>query len=867
MRNVSVVWCPQRAMSPDTSRSMRSMRWLLVLLGCACSSRDPQPREPMKPPIARPDAGTDVVPGLRLPAGATPLAYDVRLELDPERETFAGRVVIRTKLDAPTQKIWLHADELELAGAQVTAGGKTLAATIGPATEHEQHPISVGEPIAGEVTIEITYTGRVRDDVEGLFRQKFGTRWFLYSQAEATYARRIVPCFDEPKFKVPWRVTLVVPEGQVALANAPALRERIVDKRREITFAEMPNLPAHLFAIAVGPFTLVELGKVGKGGVPVRVAVAPRDAKRLGAMGTWVPKLVDALEQYFDQPLPLAKLDLVAVPRFFGAMENPGLITFEVTALVGNDKDPSFLRRHIRFLAHELAHQWVGNAVTPAWWDDLWLAEAFATWLDDKLSNALGALDDPALRTQLARAKALAADRQAGAKPLRRTAILTNEDIEDAFDAISYEKGAAVITMFERFIGEPTFQGVMRDYMKRSSATAQDFLSALGRVDPQIAKAFAGYLDRAGAPIVDVTLDCTTAPKLTATPRDGAAVPVCIRHPGGTVCKLATGATQLAVGTTCPAWVVGNASGRGYYQVHTVITPGPLTPAERLAYGDDRAAAVSRGEVTHTEALASIDTLLAARDPYAELAALGIAVELDRLIAEPALASWSSELARRFAKRLTPAAVWSPRSPIDFAIQEVITELVPPDQFPRATAQKSRALVDRALAAGAMTIRSTDLVYAISLAAPTGAKQLFDAIIAAAAKNTAFSDEWFEGLGYFDATFAPRAVDLVFDKRFEPDRSLAVVGTMLGRTPTRAAAWRAVHARVGELLATLGATDGAALIEATAHLCDPAQRTQVEADFTPHLTAIEGGKRALDQALASIDRCIAAATPAAAARP
>jgi alanyl aminopeptidase len=835
------------------------MRLLPLLLVCACSSRDPQPRDPTKPPSPLSDADlAEVAPGLRLPAGATPLAYDVRLELDPDRESFAGRVTIRTKLDAPTRKIWLHADELDLNGAQVVVGGKALAATIGPATAHEQYAIGVGELVSGEVTIEITYTGRIRDDVEGLFRQKFGNRWFLYSQAEATYARRIVPCFDEPKFKVPWRVTLVVPEGQVALANAPVESERVTDKRREIRFAEMPSLPAHLFAVAVGPFALVELGKVGKRGVPVRVAVAPRDAKRLGALGTWVSTLVDALEQYFDQPLPLAKLDLVAVPRFFGAMENPGLITFEVTALVGNDKDPSFLRRHIRFLAHELAHQWVGNAVTPAWWDDLWLAEAFATWLDDKLANALGTLDDPALRTQLARAKALAADRQAGAKPLRRTAITTNEDIEDAFDAISYEKGAAVITMFERFIGEPKFRGVMRDYMKRSTATAPDFLAALGRVDTGVAKAFAGYLDRAGAPIVDLTLDCTAAPRLVATPRDGAAVPVCIRHPGGTACALANGATPIAVGTTCPAWIVGNAEGRGYYQVHATITPGPLTPAERLAYGDDRAAAVARGEVTRTAALAEIDTLLAARDPYAELAALGIAVELDRLTDEAALPAWSADLARRFAKRLTPAAVWSPRSPIDFAIQEVITELVPPDRFPRATAQRSRALVDRALAAGAMTIRSTDLVYAIALAAPTGAKQLFDAIVAAAAKNTAFSDEWFEGLGYFDATFASRAVALVFDKRFDPNRSFAVIGTMLGRTPTRAAAWRAVHVRVGELLATLGHAQSAAIIEATAHLCDPAQRAQVEAAFEPHLSTIDGGKRALDQALASIDRCIAA---------
>ena len=835
---------------------------VLLIVAASCSSRDPEPREPVaKPPPPR-DApiATPGAPGLRLPAGATPLAYDLRLELDPDRETFSGRVAIRVKLDAPATKIWLHGDELEIDKASVRSGTRTLPATVSVPTEFEMHAIGFAEPLVGEVTIELSYTGHIGDDVEGLFRQKFGGRWFLYSQAEATYGRRILPCFDEPKFKVPWRVTLVVPDGQVALSNAPIASERAIDgKRREVTFAEMPALPSHLLAVAVGPFAFVDIGKVGKRGVPVRVAVSSKDIKRVGAIGTWVPKLVDALEQYFDQPMPLAKLDLVAVPRFFGAMENPGLITFEVTALVGNDKDPGFLRRHIRFLAHELSHQWVGNAVTPAWWNDLWLAEAFATWLDDKLSNALGALDDPALRTQLARAKALAADRELTAKPLRR-AIETNDDIEDAFDAISYEKGAAVITMFEQFIGDAKFRDVMRAYMAHAPiATSQDFLAALEKVDARLAKAFAGYLDRAGAPIVDLALDCSGKPRVIATPRGGAAVPICLRHPDGKTCALASGPTTIDL-ASCPAWVVGNADGRGYYHVHwkSQLAAGLLAPAERLADGEDRAAAVARGEVSHAAALVEIDALLATRDPYSELAALAIAVEVNRTIDEASLATWGADLAKRFTKRLTATAVWTPRTPIDFAARETITELVPPDRFPKPTVQRARELVDLALRLGAMNVRSTELVVAIGLAAPAGGKSLFEAIVAAAAKNTSVADEWFEGLGYFDAAFVQRAIDLVLDKRFEPDRSWAVIGTMLSRTPTRAAAWRGVHARLGELLATLGANESAMMIEATAGLCDAQQRKQVETAFSPHVSTIVNGKRALDQSLASIDRCIKA---------
>jgi len=853
---------------------VRGVVALLSVLAASCSSGDPKPREPARRPLRTTDAVSSPAkaPGLRLPAGVTPLAYDVRLELDPDRETFAGRVAIRVKLDAPARQIWLHGDELEIDKARYRAGTRSGAATVSRATEHEMHAIGLGDAVpAGEVVLELEYTGHVGDDLEGLFRQKFGGKWFLYSQAEATYARRIVPCFDEPRFKVPWRVTLVVPDGQVALANAPVASERVVDKRREVTFAEMPNLPSHLFAVAVGPFALVDVGKVGKQGVPVRVVVAPKDTKRVGAAGAWVPKLVDTLEQYFDQPMPLAKLDLVAVPRFFGAMENPGLITFEVTSLVGDDKDPSFLRRHIRFLAHELAHQWVGNAVTPAWWNDLWLAEAFATWLDDKLSNALGTLDDPALRTQLARAHALAADRELTAKPLRRE-IASNDDIEDAFDAISYEKGAAVIAMFEQFVGEEKFRDIVRAYIKRpGTATAQTFVAAFDRIDAPLAKAFAGYLDRAGVPIVDMELDCSSSPRLVASPRDHAAVPVCVRHPAGKSCVLASGPTTIAL-ASCPAWLVGNADGRGYYHVQwsapasdrkkakqSPIVPtavSQLAPAERLAHGEDRAAAIARGELTKRDALVEIDALLAARDPYAELAAIAMAVEVNRTVDEAGVASWGHELGKRFAKRLSRAATWQPRTALDFAMRDALADLVPPDRFANDTAHAARALVDRALRDGPTTIRSSELVLAIALAAPAGGKALFERIVTAAAKNTAFVDEWFEGLAYFDASFAPRAVELVLDKRFEPDRAWPIVGGMLGRTPTRDAAWRAVQARLGELLATLGAKDAAAMIEATAGLCGAHQRKQVETAFSPRVSTIVNGKRALDQALASIDRCI-----------
>src|SRR6185503_1674109 len=240
------------------------------------------------------------------------------------------------------------------------------------------------------VKLVIDYTGRVTDlsqpsgkEEQGLFRQRVADHWYLYSQAESIFARRMVPCFDEPRWKPAWRVTVIAPSGQVVLGNAPMAEERTLpDGRREVRFAEIASLASYLLAVAVGPFELIDLGRLGRGNLPVRLAVLQGDTIRTGTARKMVPKIIDALEAYVDAPLPSAKLDLVAVPDFFGAMENTGLVTFDRAILVGGNL-------LVSVVSHELAHQWFGNLVTPAWWNDLWLSEAFATWMDKRVTEEI----------------------------------------------------------------------------------------------------------------------------------------------------------------------------------------------------------------------------------------------------------------------------------------------------------------------------------------------------------------------------------------------------------------------------------------------------------------------------------------------
>ena len=619
---------------------------------------------------------TGGISGLRLPAGVRPLAYELRLEVDPDGDELVGEVTIRVRVEAPTDRVWIHAVDLDVKRATFVAASSRGALT--PVGEGEQmRAWSFGRRLGpGEVTLAFAYRGHTRGDQEGLFRQHAGGHWYLFSQAESVLARRILPCFDEPRWKTPWRVSIVAPRGQVVLANAPETsRVTLADGRVVHAFAETPAMPSYLLALAVGPFALVEAGTVGRNHVPVRVAALAGDRDRVGVVRARLPAIVTALETYLDDPLPWPKLDLVAVPHLFGAMENPGLITIDAATLVGDPADARFSGHFVTVAAHELVHQWFGNLVTPAWWDDLWLAESFASWLGDRTASALDPHGDPALDLALGRQRALAADDEPAARPLRTPVVHTGDPDSSFFDAIAYAKGPAVLATFEAFVGPARFRAGLLRYLhahRGGTATLVDLVAVLAAVStPEVGAAFAGYVERPGPPVVELALRCDRGPAtLVAHARAARIVPVCVRYEGDRgptrACALVGDHTELALTARrgCPAWVHGN-DGAAYYHVRWT-SGGPRGPAppiaqlgagEWIAVGDDLAASVQRGELPVSLALAEVRTLAGVRDPFARLAAFAIARAIDPMVEDAARSTWASWLAARFADELTPSAV------------------------------------------------------------------------------------------------------------------------------------------------------------------------------------------------------------------
>jgi aminopeptidase N len=757
--------------------------WCFAVVLAACSAPAATPSRVVQ------RAAPEPVPGLRLPDDVTPLRYDLRLTIDPAVEAFHGEVAIRVRTAGPLAAVWLGADELDVEAATIDG------APAAPAPHDPVLALRVPRALAaGEHTIAIRYIGHTRHDQEGLFRQTAGGLVYEYSQGESLLARRIAPCFDEPRWKTPWHVTLVVPKAQVALGNMPSVRDTDRGAMHEVELADTPPMPSYLLAVAVGPFDLVDAGEAGANHVPVRVAALAGEKDKV-AVATLTAKVLDAVEAYVGSPLPWPKLDLVVVPHLFGAMENPGLITFDGEILVG---DPKELAPHfVRTMAHELVHQWFGNSVTPAWWDDLWLSEAFASWLGDKVSAQLGMLDDAALALALDREHALEADAETDVRPLRRT-VETYEDPDNAFDAIAYEKGRAVLATYEAFVGETRLRDALRGYLTahaNATVTTRDLVAALP--DPS---ALAGYIDHPGAPVVDVTVTCD---KLVLHARDHLSVPACARTDTlPRTCVLAGEHTEIAL-PTCPAWVWPN-DGAGYYQVawqgaHAQVPLAKLAPAERIALADDAAAAFARGELAPADALAELRRLAEAKDPYAQLGALAIARVIEPIVTTAQRDAWQSWLAARFADRLGPDVLSGGGKPVERELREALLAVISPAHLPPATLKRAHVLI-------AHVGVTPDLAM--------------------------FADE--------------HALAQAVAK---PDRDL--LEALLELPVTRSSTWQLVRQHLDDLPHDLWPD----ILDATAALCDGA--ADVEAAFVPRVHDIPSGQRRLAHAVAQIQRCAA----------
>jgi aminopeptidase N len=577
---------------------------------------------------------SDEVPRGRLPGLAEPVAYRLDLTVVPDEERFSGHAEIDIVVKAATRSLYLHGRDLKMTSATVISGGRQSAITYTQANELGTARLDFAQELpAGPATLLFDYDAPFGDSAAGLYRIKVGDDWYAWTQLQSIEGRAAFPSFDEPGFKTPFTVSLTTKPGYLALSNAPETGSPVTAgalvKHR---FAPTLPLPTYLVAFVVGPFIVAEgvapPTTLRNRPLPLRIVATRNHAGRLDYALRETPRIVELLEDYFGQPFPFPKLDQIASPVMPGAMENAGADIYGDNILLLEDGAPTSQKQIFGMVvAHELSHQWFGDLVTPVWWDDIWLNESFANWMGYRIGNewrpelniGVGALQEGL--------EAMDTDALQVGRPIQEP-ILTDGEIDSAFDEVTYGKGGQIVAMIANYLGDERFREGVRLHLRRrpyGNANSEDFFSALASAagDPRVLTAMRSFVSQQGFPLVDIQPegDGYRATQSRFLPPGAAAstqqwvVPFCLRRGDESTCTLLDKPQQLIkLKGTAP--LVPNAGGTGYYRYNlasadwdALIALGASLPAsEALAAEDSLWAQFESGKVSATQLLRAVRT-------------------------------------------------------------------------------------------------------------------------------------------------------------------------------------------------------------------------------------------------------------------
>lgn len=837
-------------------------------------------------------------PAFRLGDTATPLEYALTLALEPRETRFAGEVRIVMRVNRATPVLWLNATDLTIESAEIQQGSRKLQVAVLAGGEDfvgfEAHGTEFTPGIA---IATIRYNAPFEPvSSRGLFRQQDRGDWYVISQFEAISARRAFPCFDEPGWKTAWKLTIDAPTGQVVVSNTPETKSGATPRRPGWTrheFAQTKPLPTYLVAMAVGPFDVLDGGSAGQKKTKLRYFTPKGRAAEARYAKEVTPRLLELLEDYFGMAYPFEKLDSVSVPQTvgFGAMENVGMITYASSLIVATPREetPAFQRRYAAVAAHEMAHMWFGDLVTLAWWDDTWLNEAFASWMGNKIVARYRPDWDSGWSVGYARGRALELDRLASARRVRNP-VNEKTEIWGAFDAITYNKGSAVLAMFENAFSPERFREGVRSFLKRhawSTATSNDFIRALGEAAgkrEEALAAFKSFIEQPGVPLIDVALHCTNEGasldlyQRRLRPLGSSAgelewtTPACFRYAKSTRCTDMKNGTQtlpLPEATSCPAWVLGNAGGRAHYVPRYDGATGErlragsaaLSPNEMVSALIDARVLSESGLMALGEALAWADAGLAHPSPVARLFALSLLDERRDAWLTPLDAAAKRDI---LARRLRPLAAelgWREKPGESDDLREL-----------RPAVMRSAALDDadggvraeaRALAAAWLAnhdaVSATMLSAVLDTAARFGEAELFERLagILTTTEDLRERDYVREAVAKArDAKLRARALALTLQLNGRDAFELLL--EELDDPANRRPGLEFLRANYDALVAKLPEHSMAAVMRVVGDICTPDERELFVGLFKDRAAKYLDGPRQYRQSLERIDLCLAA---------
>jgi aminopeptidase N len=831
----------------------------------------------------------------RLPSTVVPDHYDLAFDVNLTTARFEGVETINVRLTEPSRRIVLNVLDIQFHDVTIRAGGQEQKATVALSASTQTAALTVPKELAaGPAEIHATYTGILNDKLRGFYLSKANGRNYAVTQFESTDARRAFPSFDEPAFKATFSVSLTIDQNDTAIANGQLISDTPGPQagRHTLKFSDTPKMSSYLVAMAVGDFRCLDGGAEG---VPIRICATP-DKTELGHIALDAAgRILTYYNGYFTIKYPFKKLDVLAVPDFAaGAMENTAAIFYREVDLLADSKTASVanVQRIWSVLAHEMAHQWFGNLVTMAWWDDLWLNEGFATWMEKRPLAAMKPEWRMDVEAVIDTQKAMNLDSLASTRAIH-TAVETPDEIEGSFDTIAYEKGASVMRMIEGYVGEDVFRNGVNAYIEAhayANATSADFWNAMttasGKPIDQILPTF---VNQPGVPVVNLKLLCDSGPPhLAATterffidPAKARAVPgtptwklpLCIKTPErGSGCQvLSTPQANVEVNSsTCPRWTFGNAGATGYFRgayppemigrFATDIATS-FTEPERLTIVGDEWAMVRAGRQ-------SMVNYLTLAGGFRNEHSSGVLEEVSSRLVFVRDYLTSGETRQKYERFVQ--SLFGPlyrELGLNAASQDTddrrrlratVVQTLDQGGNDVSLAKDARVALEQSLSGGA-SLDATVAKPVAMVAARHGDKALWDELLSASQKANSPDERYryLYALGAFeDPALIERGLNFALTSDLRSQDTATFVAAFLANPVARPRAWAFIKQHWNQLGPKITISLGdLRLVEALGAFCDPKSREDIKDFFKAH--PLPAASRALDQTLEQINSCIA----------
>jgi aminopeptidase N len=856
------------------------LRTAISLAALAAAAPLPAPAAPL-PPLAQRAIPT------QLPRTIRPLEYRLDIVPDAANLRFTGRAAIDIQVLQRTEAIVLNA--ADMAFTRVTLGGvagqETQARNIAVNAEAQTATITFGEPIQpGRYRLTLDYTGKIYTQAAGFFALDYdtprGRKRALFTQFEAPDARRFFPSWDEPRFRTPYTLTVTVRAGDDLVGNMPVARTVRKGTLKTVTFQRTPPMSSYLVFLGVGEFD-----RITTRAASTEIGVVTRRGN--GAQGRWAltsaARILPWYNSYFGTPFPLPKLDNVAGPgssQFFGAMENWGAIfSFENRLLLDPAISTEASRQDIfETAAHEMAHQWFGDLVTMAWWDDLWLNEGFASWMATKATAALHPEWEPELGRVGGREGAIGLDSVATTHPIVQH-LTTVEQISQAFDAITYQKGEAVISMLEDYVGADAWRRGVQDYVrvhKYSNTQTDDLWAAVEKAAPgkPVTAIAHDFTLQPGVPLIRVENARCAAGRTVATLRQDEftrdrpnkpplrwRVPVIAATLGSGPAgrTLVSGGAGTVTAAGCGTLVV-NSGQSGYYR--TLYAPallarlkadyGRLPAVDQLGLLSDNWGLGLAGYESAAEALDLVDAAPAGANPRLIQSDAAILAQIHGMYdGDPA---HQALVTRYAAARLAPVLArigWAarPGEPATVALLRAnLVATLGTVREPGVVAEANRLTATRSPLATGGPLRTA----IASIVAQNADAAAWDRLheVARAEKNPLIRTQLYRQLASVrDEALARRALELALTEEPGATNSAGIISGVAAQHPDLAFDFAIRHREQVEALVDISSRSRF-VPQLGARSADPAMIARIEDYATHYLTP--QSRRPADQAIASI---------------